>query len=294
MTDIHALYAGIVGINGGQNIVLQERFQRMMRQRRHRTGLNIRGQAGLNADPLFRQEIHQRRIFHCFHAVADTLGAQLANRLPDALRACGFTGVNGDMPARVTPAVKVIQEQAAGEAQFIARQIQRGDVIAMRQQAFQLGHARLFTKGTAQDADKTGVHAEFAAALTHAVNHGFDYARHRQIVRHRHIARRETQLHVMQTVARGIFHIFVRHTAAGFERAEHLHAPVEFGEKAHQIRFVFGYLYVRAQRLQRIGGQGEIKLAAQVKNGLRADVAVKMAMEVGKGKAGINHDGTLF
>ena len=226
--------------------------------------------------------------------MTDTLGTEFANRLPDALRACGFTGVNGDMPARVTSTVEVVQEQAAGEAQFVARQIQRGDMVAMRQQAVQLRHARLFTEGAAQNADKTSVNAVVTAALTHAVNHGFHHAGYRQVVGHRHIARRETQFHIMQAVARGIFHIFIRHAAAGFQRAEHLYAPVEFGEKAHQIRFIFGYLHVRAQRFQRIGGQGEIKLAAQVENSLRADVAVKMAMKVGKGKAGINHDGTLF
>ena len=38
-------------------------------------------------------------------------------------QAGGFTGMNGNMPARVAATVKVGQEQAAGEAQLIARQV---------------------------------------------------------------------------------------------------------------------------------------------------------------------------
>lgn len=49
---------------------------------------------------LLRGEIiHQRRILHRLHAVADTLGTQFANRLPDAFRASGFARMNGDAPA---------------------------------------------------------------------------------------------------------------------------------------------------------------------------------------------------
>ncbi len=43
-----------------------------------------------------------------------------------------------------------------------------------------------------------------------------------------------------------------------------------------------GDLHVRAQALQIVGRQGEIELATEVENGLRADVAVEMAVNVGK------------
>ena len=101
--------------------MLKERFQRMRSQRGNGAGLDIRRQTGFDTDSLFDQKIHQRAIFHGLHAMTDTFGAQFANGLPDALRARRFASMYGNMPARITRAVKVREEQTAREAKFIAR-----------------------------------------------------------------------------------------------------------------------------------------------------------------------------
>src|SRR5690606_3300628 len=95
----------------------------MLRQRSDSAGLDIRRQAGFDANTWFRQEIHQCAIFNGFYTMADTLTAQLANSLPDAFRACRFPGMNRNMPACVACTVEVREEQTAREAQLIARQI---------------------------------------------------------------------------------------------------------------------------------------------------------------------------
>lgn len=138
---------------------------------------------------MFCQEIHQRRIFYRLDAVADTLGAQFANRLPDAFRPGGFAGMHGDAQASVARTVKVAEEQAAGEAELVASQIQRGDAVAVCQQTFQLFQTGIFAKGAAHDANQAHVNAAIAAAATHAVNHRFHHAGNRQAMLHCHVIR---------------------------------------------------------------------------------------------------------
>ncbi|MNC53075.1 hypothetical protein D3C75_1024600 [compost metagenome] len=177
--------------------------------------------------------------------MTNTLGAQLTDRLPDALRPCGFTGMHGDVPACVASAVKVGEEQTAREAQLITRQIDGGDVIPVRQQRFQLLQARRFAKGTAHDANQTCFNIKSFAAFAHTCNYRFNHTLDRQLVGHRHIAWREAQLNVVQAIAGRIFDVLIRHTTAGIQRGQHLNAPVELAQEADQIRLVFGDLNVR-------------------------------------------------
>ena len=229
--DLDALNRRIVGVDRCQHAVAQEGGQRMLRQRRHGAGLDVGGQAGFDADAVFRQEVHQCRIFDRFHPVTDTLGAQLADRLPDAFRAGGFARVHGDAQAGVARAVEVVEEQAAGEAQLIARQIQRGNAVAVRQQPFQFLQTGGLAKGAAHDADQANVDVAIAAARTDPVDHCFHHAGDRQLVLHRHVVRGKTQLGVVQAGVGGVFDVFVGHAAAGVQIAQHRHAPVQFCRK---------------------------------------------------------------
>ncbi len=105
----------------------------MVRQRRNGAGLDIGREAGLNTDAMLGKKIHQRAVFNRFYAMADTLGAQLADRLPDAFRTSRFTRMHRYAETGVARLRKVAEELAAGKAQLIARQIDGGDVIAVRQ-----------------------------------------------------------------------------------------------------------------------------------------------------------------
>ena len=166
---------------------------------------------------MFREEIHQRRILYRFHAVTDAFRAQFANSLPDAFRTGGFTGVHRNVPARVTRAVEVGQEQTAREAQFITGKVKRGDPIAVRQQRFQFLQAGGFAEGPAHDADQLRLYAKGFAAFLHAGNNGFHHASNRQLMRHCHVTRRKTQFYVVQAIACGVFDIFKRDAATGVE-----------------------------------------------------------------------------
>lgn len=54
--DLDALNRRIVGVDRCPHAVAQEGGQRMLRQRRHGAGLDVGGQAGLDADAVFRQK----------------------------------------------------------------------------------------------------------------------------------------------------------------------------------------------------------------------------------------------
>ena len=160
--------------------------------------------------------------------------------------------MHGNVPAGIARAVEVGEEQTAREAQLVTGEVDGGDGIAMGQQRFQLLQAGGFTERTAHNANQTGLNVEGFTSFAHAFNHGFHHACNGQAVGHRHIARREAQLDVMQAVTGRIFNVLKRHAAAGIQRGQHLHAPVEFAQEADQIRFTGGHLYVRDQRLKRL------------------------------------------
>lgn len=86
----------------------------------------------------------------------------------------------------------------------------------------------------------------------------------------------------MQPGVDRIFNVFIGHTAAGFQIAQYRHAPVQFLQEAHQIGLGMGDLHVWTQRFQLVGWQLKIELATQIENGLRTNVAVKVAMDIGK------------
>ena len=99
-------------------------------------------------------------------------------------------------------------------------------------------------------------------------------------MRHRHVARGETQLNVMQTLARGVFHILISHATAGIKGGQHFYAPVQLRKETHQIGFVGGNLHVWQQCFKRLRGKGKIKLTAKIENGLCPNVAVQVAMNI--------------
>ncbi len=122
---------------------------------------------------------------------------------------------------------------------------------------------------------------ENAAPFTYASDNCLNHAVDGKLVGHRHIARREAQLDIVQAIARGIFHVFVRHAATSFQRGQDFHPPVELSEKTDQIRFEAGDLDVGTQRFKGGSGKGNIKLAAKIEDGLGPDVTVKVAVNVG-------------
>ncbi len=294
MRQVDPLYRRVVGVETGQHAGGQELADRVLAQTRHRGGLNVGGEAGFDADAVLGQIGHQGWILNRLDAVADTLGPQLANGLPHAFGASGFTGVHGDAHARIAHPAEVLGEQLAREAQLVASQIDGNQLVAMSQTGIQLLLALLGAEGAAHDADQVGLDAEVAATGRYAVDDGFDHALRVQLVGHRHVGRAEAQLGIVDAGAQQVFHVLVGHPAAGIVVGQHGHAPVQFLQEGDQTRLVLDDLHVRAQRFEFVCRQPDIVLTSQLEDGLRTDVAVQMAVQVGQGKRSVNHDGAFF
>lgn len=154
----------------------------------------------------------------------------------------------------------------------------------MGQTGGQLLIALLGAEGAAHDADQVGLDAEVTAARGHAVDDGFHHTLRVQLMGHRHIGRAEAQLCIVDTGAQQVFHVLVGNSAAGVVVGQHGNTPVQLLQEGDQTWLVLDDLYVGAQRLQLEGGQLNIVLATQLEDGLRTDVAVQMAVQVGQGR----------
>ncbi|MND63414.1 hypothetical protein D3C80_547240 [compost metagenome] len=110
---------------------------------------------------------------------------------------------------------------------------------------------------------------------------------------HRHVGGAEAQLGIVDTGTQQIFHILVGDPAAGIVISQHGHAPVQLLQEGHQTRLVLDDLHVGAQGLQLIGWQLDVVQATQLENGLRTDVAIQMAVQVGQGEGSVNHGGAF-
>ncbi len=266
----------------------------MFGQARHRGGLDVGGEAGLDADAVLGQIGHQGRILNRFDTVANTFGTQLANGLPHALGAGCFTGVHGDAHACIAHLAEVVDKEFSREAQLVTGQIDGDQLVAMGQTGGQLLIALLGAEGAAHDADQVGLDAEVTAARGHAVDDGFHHTLRVQLMGHRHIGRAEAQLCIVDTGAQQVFYVLVGNPAAGVVVGQHGNTPVQLLQEGDQTWLVLDDLYVGAQRLQLEGGQLNIVLATQLEDGLRTDVAVQMAVQVGQGERSVNHDGAFF
>ena len=72
---------------------LDQRGQRVLGERRHRLGADVGGRAHLEHDAGGGEVLHQLRVLRGRDAVADALGAEVAQRVPDRLRAGGLPRV---------------------------------------------------------------------------------------------------------------------------------------------------------------------------------------------------------
>ncbi len=131
MREIDRAYSGIVGVDRCEQSAVEHFAQRMTREIGHGACLHIAGQVCFDADPLLDEKIDQRRIFHRTDTVSDPFGAEQSDRVPNAFSAGAFAGVNGDMPARLAPAAKMVREKSRRKICFVAREIERRDFFAL-------------------------------------------------------------------------------------------------------------------------------------------------------------------
>lgn len=144
--------------------------------------------------------------------------------------------MHGNTQASVACAAKVVvvKQQANGETQLIARQIERSNAIALRQLGSEILLSGGFAEGAAHDADQSDIDIMLTAAVANTINLRFQNACHLQPMFHRHIVRRETQLGVGQPSVGHVLDVFVRYAAAGIKIAHHRHSPVKLLQKTDQ------------------------------------------------------------
>src|SRR5438045_885462 len=99
----------------------------------HRARLYITRQVRFNSDAFLKEKIDKCRILHRAHPMPDPRCTEQTDRVPHALRPRALSGMNGHLPTGVASAFEMFREKVWWKLRFVARQIERDDVSALRQ-----------------------------------------------------------------------------------------------------------------------------------------------------------------
>ncbi len=111
----------------------------------------------------------------------------------------------------------MLAEQGRGKGEFVARQVDRHQVIAVRQQRIQFAVAGFGVVGAAHDADDLRADPGIAFRRHDAVGHGLDHAFRMQSVGFGHEPGAEPQLDVVDALPLCVLHVLVGHAPAGIQ-----------------------------------------------------------------------------
>ena len=153
--------------------------------------------------------------------VADPIRPELSKSLPHALGAARFAGMHGDGPPGLAPAAEVIDEGLSREARLVTGEIQSGDSVFVRKQGLELSFGGVGTKRAAQNSDELDLDGRVFATSGNAVDDGFDDGFERKIVSRGHEGRAEAELHIVKTLSRRIFNVFISDAPARVDIPEH-------------------------------------------------------------------------
>ena len=258
---------------------------------RHRAGLHIAGQIGLDADAALEQQVHHGGILGGAHGMPDTRRAQLIDRGDNALCSGRFPGMHGDLPTGVAALLKVPDKKFARPVAFVPGQIERDDFLPVVEEGPEFTPGAGRTVGAGEDADKVGLHPGGGFALAHALDHrSGDFGRI-EIIGVGHEERTEPQLEVTDPLALRILHIFAGHPPAGVIIGQHRGHPPELGQELDQTGLRRADHDMRLEFLEGVPGQRDAVLPAEVEDGGEADTAIEMAVEIDEGRAGRHEQG---
>ena len=148
------------------------------------------------------------------------------------------------------------------------------------EQGIQFAVAGLCVIGPAHDSNHLRPYTGIAFSRFDPVGHGIDHAGRVQVVVLAHEPGAEPQLNVIDTLAPRIFHIFISYPPTGIQIMQNRGQVAEPTDKVHQtIGLAFNH-DVRAQRLDIVCRQSNPLLLCQLDNGLQADTAVQVAVQV--------------
>ena len=116
-----------VGVDAGRDARSDEARDRMDVVARDRVGLHVRARADLQVDACRGEVLDQPRVFDAADAVADARGAEVLERLPDAVRAARLAGVRGAMEAAVDGVAECIDVRIDRKARLVAGDVEGDD-----------------------------------------------------------------------------------------------------------------------------------------------------------------------
>ena len=251
-------------------------------------GLHIRGQADLQPDSAFGQVIHQVGIFYRPDAVPDSFGTKIFDCSPDALRPIRFPGVYSCSQACPTRSLEMRNKQCRRETLFITGKIQRGQSLAMCQQCIQFRRAHLRPVATAENANQAGSDPGSSSTGPGAIDNSCNHFSRVKLVPLRHEPGAEAQFNVINTLQQRIFDIFAGYSLAGISIRQNCGEVTEFGNELHQPGLSANDLHMWPEFLHGVRRQCNAMLIRQFKDGLYAQTAVEVTMQVTQRKAGVN------
>ena len=128
----------------------------------------------------------------------------------------------------------------------------------------------------------------FARPFFNAREDGLHHRRRVEPVRPGHEAGAEAQFDVIQPLAGGVLDVFPRDAPARGEVTEDGRHPLDAPQPGNEVGLDAVDLDVRAQRFHGVGRQPDAVLRGEVEDGLQADVAVEVTVQVNEGQGRVH------
>jgi hypothetical protein len=221
--------------------------------------------------------------------VPNPLRAEKFDRIPNALRAGTFAGVNGNSPADVAAASKVVHEKRRRKFRFVAGKIERDNLFALSEKRFQFDPRRFDAVGATQYSNQVHANAGRFRPFVHSFNHRGRDVFWIELVRFRHEPRTESQLDVIDPFALRVFDIFAGYPAAGVGISEDRGHPKHFRNEGHHAGLPVDHLHTRPQLVDRGARQLHAVLCSQLEDRCQPHIAVDVPMQIDQRQTAVDH-----
>lgn len=289
VVEIDAADDGVVGVDGGEEVVLEEAGEGMGGEGLYGVGLEVAGEVDLEADAAVGDELDEAGVVDGADAVTDAGSAEVLDGVADICCAAGFSGVDGDLPAGVAAAFEVFVVELAGPAGFVAGEVEGAKLVAVFEEGFEFCEAGFGAEGAAHDADEAGGEAEVAFRCFGSIDDCGGDVGGVEAMGLGHEERAEAELEVVEAFCGGVLDAFVGDASAGVGVAEDEDHPFEAVEEADEIGLGAGEDDVWVEGVDGVAWELEAVLLGEGEHGFEADAAFEVAVEVDEGELGVDH-----
>jgi hypothetical protein len=197
----------------------------MAREVRNSAGVNVTRQVCLDRDAVFHEKIDEGGIFKGAGAVANSFGAKEFDRIPDTLRSAGFARVNGDPPAGVAALGKMFDKKRRGEIRFVTGQIERDEMLAIREKRIEFLHGYVGAVSPAENSDQVHAQPGRRHPFRDPLHDAFNHFTRVECMRLGHEPRTKPQLEIINSLPFRVLDIFPGDPAAGIAVGQHPRQP---------------------------------------------------------------------